>query len=322
MKKLAASIMAALICLTTQSTVLLAAGNMKVPNDIPKIYLNGSYVESEFQPIINEGRVLVPLRAIGEALDMSVEWNEQMGEITLQKRNTNLKLTIDSNMAIVNGQVVTLDTMPQIIDNHTFVPLRFIGESLGLTVCWDDEAKSAILQEKYYAINESDEVTLIPTNAEKDSPYMIYHGMKVIINGLENEYSWDWQASNWQYITYAEPNIYWADVNGDNEDEIIIVLTDGVNRGTGVLFQDVHILDKNGAEIMIADAKEYAPKLALENGIENSIYVTDWTYYKLDDGQLIAEVVLVKDEEQFSLKLYYSYIDGEMKIDNVEYVSE
>lgn len=284
MKKLTATIAIAVLCLTAQSTTLWAVENAKASNDTPKICLNGSYVESDIEPIIKDGRVLVPIKAIGEALDIAVNLNEEMGEVTLKKRDTNLKLTIDSTIAIANEQEINLDVKSQVVDGCVFVPLRFIGESLDLAVIWDDAEKSAFLQEKYLATNGTDEVVLLPTNADTDNPYMIYHGMKAIINGVENDYSWDWQASNWRYIVYAEPNIYWADVNGDNEDEIIIVLTDGVNRGTGVLFQDVHVLDKLGSEIMVDDAGEYVANLFSKNNSADT-FVENWTHYTVNDGK-------------------------------------
>ncbi len=128
MKKLTATITIAVLCLTTQSTVLLAAENTLPPNGMLQICLNGSYIESDIEPIIKDGRVLAPIKELGEALDIAVDWHEKSGEITVKKRDTNIKLTIDSNLAGVNEQVVTLDTTPQMVDNQAFVPLRFVGK--------------------------------------------------------------------------------------------------------------------------------------------------------------------------------------------------
>lgn len=321
MKKLTATITIAALCLVSQSTTLLAADNTTIPNDIPQICLNGSYIESDIEPIIKDGRVLAPIKELGEALDIAVDWHEKSGEITVKKRDTNIKLTIDSNLAGVNERVVTLDTTPQMVDNQVFVPLRFVGESLGLAVFWNDTAKSAILQETYSATNGTDEVVLIPTNADTDSPYMIYHRMRAVINGVAQDYSWDWQASNWRYIAYTEPSIYWADVNGDNEDEIIIVLTDGVNRGTGVLLQTVHVLDKLGTEIMVDDAGEYAAGLYDKNNSADTL-VENWTHYTVNAGKLSAEIAVVEQGEPQSLQLTYQYIAGKMQITKWEYIAE
>ena len=82
---------------------------------------------------------------------------------------------------------------------------------------------------------------------------MIFNGMQVIINGTKHTYDWQWNANIWKHIVYAEPEISWADINDDGKEEIIITLTDGINRGTGVLKQDTHVLKLNGAEIKVTE---------------------------------------------------------------------
>ena len=64
--------------------------------------------------------------------------------------------------------------------------------------------------------------------ADKDSSYMIYHGMQIEINGAKHEYAWEWNASVWQYIVYVPLEIYRADLNSDGKEEIIIRLVDDI----------------------------------------------------------------------------------------------
>lgn len=113
-------------------------------NDI-KVFLNGQQLQFDTQPTIIQNRTLVPMRAIFEALGASVDWNESEQVVTAvynnvyNKSTINISLKIGSNIAIINGQNNTLDVLATIINNRTFVPLRFISEALGYHVYWDEE---------------------------------------------------------------------------------------------------------------------------------------------------------------------------------------
>lgn len=83
------------------------------------------------------GRVVVPMRAIFEQLDATVEWNAQNRTVTATKNTTVIKLTIDKTAATVGDKAVTLEAPPVIIDGKTYVPVRFVSEALGCKVEWD-----------------------------------------------------------------------------------------------------------------------------------------------------------------------------------------
>ncbi len=52
-------------------------------------------------------------------------------------KTISMKLQIGNKNAIVNDEVVSLDSPPVIINNRTLVPLRFISESFGANIQWD-----------------------------------------------------------------------------------------------------------------------------------------------------------------------------------------
>jgi hypothetical protein len=107
--------------------------------------------ESSYQPINMElngvglnmeaysvgGRTMVPLRAIFERLQAEIVWNDAERSVTAVKDSTTLYLVIDNPEAKVNGEAVLLDVPPLIINESTFVPVRFVSESLGADVEWD-----------------------------------------------------------------------------------------------------------------------------------------------------------------------------------------
>ena len=108
---------------------------------------NGNKVEAQ---LINN-RTMVPLRKIFEELDCIIEWDQQTKTVTAKKDAQTIKLTIGNKKAYVtdfyglNETEITLDSEPVIVDNRTLVPLRFIGESLGADVGWDQANQTAII---------------------------------------------------------------------------------------------------------------------------------------------------------------------------------
>ena len=94
------------------------------------------YFDSE--PYIDaNGRSMVPVRAVSEALGATVAWNETRKAVTVQKGRMVVELTIGSNLAKVNGAIMTMDTVPVLKGNRTMVPVRFLSEYLGALVAWD-----------------------------------------------------------------------------------------------------------------------------------------------------------------------------------------
>jgi hypothetical protein len=78
----------------------------------------------------------VPLRAISEALNYDVDWDGATQQITIFNQEAVLSLTIGEKAAIVNGKRQELSLAPQIVQNTTMIPLRFVTESLGQYVLW------------------------------------------------------------------------------------------------------------------------------------------------------------------------------------------
>ena len=94
-------------------------------------------------PVIENGTTLVPLRAIFDALNMSVEWDGETKTVTAAKDGLNILLQIGNTVAKKNGEDISLLTAPKIdSNNRTLVPVRFIAESCNLNVEWDAATKT------------------------------------------------------------------------------------------------------------------------------------------------------------------------------------
>ena len=92
-----------------------------------KVYVNGQTPIFDVAPRIVEGRTLVPVRFIAEALNANVTYNQDTETVNIQGQ-ANISLKIKSRTALVNGQQVELDVPAEIENGRTMVPLRFISE--------------------------------------------------------------------------------------------------------------------------------------------------------------------------------------------------
>jgi hypothetical protein len=123
------------------ASILLLAFAGIVQASAPGVFLDGNRLYCDVPPVIKEGRVLVPVRAIFEALGAGVEWDDAARTVTARKEYTEVRLVIGGE-ASVNGQPVFLDVPAMIIESRTMVPLRFIGEALGCLVNWHEEDRT------------------------------------------------------------------------------------------------------------------------------------------------------------------------------------
>jgi len=101
------------------------------------VTLDGHSLNFDVPPQLTDGRTLVPLRAIFEALGAEVQWNAATQTATAMRGDTAVVLTIGSQTATINGQSVTMDVPGRVVDGRTLVPLRFVAEAFGVEVNWD-----------------------------------------------------------------------------------------------------------------------------------------------------------------------------------------
>ncbi len=113
-----------------------------------KLEVEGQLVEPETPPMIEAGRTLVPLRVVAEALSAQVAWEpaRKQATVTLPPGRDGMKrtvlLTLGAETAEVNGQEVPLQVPARIVRDRTYIPLRFVAESLGAEVEWDEPTRT------------------------------------------------------------------------------------------------------------------------------------------------------------------------------------
>jgi len=101
-------------------------------------------------PVIKNGRTLVPIRAIVEALGGTAVWDPTEKKVTVTLGSTTIELWIGKNTARVNGIDTLIDpdnskVVPEIINGRTMLPLRFVTENLGCQLRWDPNTKTIMI---------------------------------------------------------------------------------------------------------------------------------------------------------------------------------
>lgn len=104
--------------------------------------VNGMTHKLDAAPFIKDGRTLLPIRALIEALGGSVEWNATTKTATVMLGSRTIVLTIGSTTALVNGKAITLDVAPMIVKGRTFLPLRAVAENVGLDLAWEPVSRT------------------------------------------------------------------------------------------------------------------------------------------------------------------------------------
>lgn len=113
-----------------------------------KVFLDGRELVFEEKPIIMNNRTLVPVRRVFEALGIEVTWDGKLKRITGVKQDMKIVLTIGRSEGYINDNKTILDVPAEIINNRTFVPLRFVSECADADVVWDAENSSVLINTK------------------------------------------------------------------------------------------------------------------------------------------------------------------------------
>ena len=137
-------VFAANVNATTSNNALSILEIVPVPISVIN---NGSALTFDQPPIVENGRTLVPLRAIFEGLDADVEWDQSTQTVTAVRGGIKITLQNGSNILTRNSEQITLDVPPQIVGGRSLVPLRAIAESFGAEVDWNANTRTVTITE-------------------------------------------------------------------------------------------------------------------------------------------------------------------------------
>ncbi len=190
------------------------------------VTLDGKIMIFDQNPIIQNGRVLVPLRKIFESQGAAVSWVPETQSITAVKEGNTVKLRVGLSEAYINDSLITLDQPPVIFNSRTLVPVRFVSEALGAVVEWDSETQSVQIYSKEAEYLSCSALGMIPNDETKGLyNYKILiaaakKGTKINVNG-----TYYLQSSNWAYSRDNEVSSCY--LLGESPDVSKLILTGG-----------------------------------------------------------------------------------------------
>jgi hypothetical protein len=135
-----------LVLFSTVLVTILLYFSCQVQAATPTVILDDKTLSFDVNPIIENGRVLVPLRAIFEEMGAEVSWDATTMTATAVKGDTTVILTIGSLEPKINGNTKPIDTAGKIVNGRTLAPLRFVCEAFGGSVDWEADSQTAIIR--------------------------------------------------------------------------------------------------------------------------------------------------------------------------------
>lgn len=122
---------------------LITFGTTSYASSPIKVMVKNEQIKTDTPPIIEKGRVLVPIRVVAESLGATVAWDQKAKTATVNKWSESIKLTVGQKMASVEGRLnssgeISLDVSVKIINSRVYVPLRFLSQEYGYRVAWND----------------------------------------------------------------------------------------------------------------------------------------------------------------------------------------
>ena len=132
------------------SDVINLLNTISYENGLIKININGDRIYPDSDPVIIEGRTMVPIRAVAEKMGYNVGWNAEHGLVTLTSYNTGdkIEIIVGSDVAYKNGNIpISLDVQAFIVGGRTYLPLRAVAEAMDADVNWDPDTRTVDIDE-------------------------------------------------------------------------------------------------------------------------------------------------------------------------------
>jgi peptide/nickel transport system substrate-binding protein len=194
-----------------------------------RVTINGAPLAMDVAPTIQNGRTLVPMRAIFEALGATVHWDDATSTIRAYRREDAIVLQLANRTAWVNGPSRQLDVAPVAIGGRTMVPLRFVAEALGAQVEWVDATRTVTVQHTPYTprpiggtitFGATAEPVILNPILSVDAASAAIHGYiswglvrlgtdLMMRNAIADRWSWDHERLTWTF--WLRPDVRFSD---------------------------------------------------------------------------------------------------------------
>lgn len=111
-------------------------------------------VMMDVAPFIANNRTMLPIRFVAEALGFKVDWDHESRTVILTDKDNVVKIPVDTNKIIVNGEVYESDAKPILRNNRTTLPIANIARALGLKdgkdIIWNETTREVLIKREIY----------------------------------------------------------------------------------------------------------------------------------------------------------------------------
>lgn len=119
-----------------------------------KVLVGGERLESDVAPITVNGRTMLPVRAVFEAIGADVDYIEAEEKVVASKKDKTVSFVIGSNIMTINGEEKEIDVPAMIKNDRTLVPVRACAEAFDLDVEWNDKTHTVKVKKEVSVVSE------------------------------------------------------------------------------------------------------------------------------------------------------------------------
>lgn len=170
--------------------------------------VNGEIKTIDAAPYIKNNHTMVPIRFVSEQMGARVDWINSERKIVITLEPVAISLWVDKSVAYVNGTEKKLDSPPEIIGSHTFVPIRFISENMNAKVYWIESEKKVTIVQQIVATTSK---PTMPTVATTPSKPWVLGGIKI------NERCYFSDASTGDNLSIVVNSVTYAPIDLGND---------------------------------------------------------------------------------------------------------
>lgn len=186
------------------------------------VLVNGSAVVFDQPPIIENGRTLVPMRAIFVALGADIVWDGNTKTVTATRGQSVIVMQIGNNTITVNNNPITLDVAPIIINGRTLVPVRAVAESLNAKVEWRASDQTVLITDNVETVINADNMlnfSLLETIG-KDANALSEKLGQITVSSEFDETDFSEAPIHYKNITFANSTVKFITETVDGVDKI------------------------------------------------------------------------------------------------------
>ncbi|MDD7353386.1 MAG: N-acetylmuramoyl-L-alanine amidase [Peptoniphilaceae bacterium] len=254
------------------------------------VLVNKETLKTEFSPYIKDGRTFVPIREITEKLGANVKWNSKDESIKIALNGDVINMQIDNPNVTVNGKKISLDEAqaPQLAlyksprkETKTMVPLRFISETFGYEVNWNNEKVRA-------------EISTVSSKSITEETKSENSDIKT--SSKNNKNSTDNKKSNVKSVSIFDSNYFQSNVEKTETNNIKSQINNG---NEDKIFEEADLDLKDKKNKVIKDKIEINGKLNIiidpgHGGKDSGAIALDGYTYEKDLNLLVAESLMEK----------------------------